>query len=755
MMKRFLASAFVALFFVLAFTAPRGETQERPAQAKFLRVGRPAPGRYIVAFKDTTLASGVDSLVAEFERRFGGGRVSHVYRHTIKGFAARMTEREALAVSEDPRVAHVSEDGLVSLAAAQLPAMTQNSPPWGLDRIDQRFRPLDDRYRYSATGANVNVYILDNGIRTTHREFRGRTYLAASFVDDGTFVNGCGAHGTHVAGVIGGTTYGVAKSARLFDVRVIPHCGNEEISSSVMAGVEWVTANHLKPAVANMSLSAYGGNYMLDEAVRRSVAAGVTYVVAAGNIDADAGGTSPARVVEAITVAATDELDARATFPEINGRSNFGPAVDLFAPGSDIIAAGSGGDEELAEGSGTSMATPHAAGVAALYLQRNPLASPAAVHEAIVNDTTAGAVSDPGPGTPNRFLFTGLNPAPPAPLPVGQRVGRKVVRNADGRLELFSIGSGGCLQHIWQLTPNGNWSNWTPMCDNLNLVSEPIAILNADGRVEVFALAVHRGLAHRWQLSPGGAWSDWHSLDGPLYSNIAVAMNADGRLQVFAIGADGASLWTKYQLTPNSGWSGWISLGGSLASEPVVGINLDTRLEVFARMTNNTVAHVWQVTPNGGFSSWESLGGNVTAVPAVGISADGRQELFARGADGSLLHRYQWTPNGGWGPFESLGGYLTSNPVVASNADGRLDVFVRGSDYAIWHRYQLAPNGGWGAWSSLGGYSTSNPTVGMNADSRLELFTRAGDYSLQHAFQWSPNSGWSGWAPLGGYLTIF
>jgi hypothetical protein len=335
---------------------------------------------------------------------------------------------------------------------------------------------------------------------------------------------------------------------------------------------------------------------------------------------------------------------------------------------------------------------------------------------------------------------------------IGQPVGRKVMRNADGRMEVFIIGSDHALWHKWQVALNSGWSEWESLGGNL--FSEPVVAMNADGRLEVFAVAANRALMHRWQVAPNSGWSEWHSLDGPIYGNPAVGRNEDGRLEVFALGGNG-SLWHKFQWAPNGGWSAWASLDGSLASDPVVGLNADGRLEVFATATDTALWHTWQVAPNSGWSQWHSLGGVSTSNPAVAMNADGRLEVFVRGNDFALHHQYQLAPNSGWSDWSTLGGYLTSNPVVGANLDGRLEVFVRGGDYALHHMYQRAPNSGWSDWSTLGGYLTSSPAFGKHADGRLEVFARGSDYALHHKFQWAPNSGWSEWATLGGYLEIF
>ncbi|MEU6948958.1 S8 family peptidase [Streptomyces sp. NPDC046316] len=321
----------------------------------------------------------------------------HQYRSVLKGFSASMSQARAAALASDPRVAYVEQNATVRMAD------TQPGATWGLDRIDQRDLPLSTTYRYDTTASNVTAYIIDTGIRTSHSEFGGRATVGTDTVGGGQNGQDCQGHGTHVAGTVGGAKYGVAKGAKLVAVRVLD-CNGSGTTAGVIAGVDWVTANAVKPAVANMSLGG-GANTSLDDAVKRSIASGVTYAVAAGNgnflgLPARACNHSPARVPEAITVGATDSADKRASF------SNYGTCVDLFAPGVSITSAWKDGDTATNTISGTSMAAPHTAGAAALYLSANPTATPAQVSTALVNNATDGKVGNPLSGSPNKLLHS-------------------------------------------------------------------------------------------------------------------------------------------------------------------------------------------------------------------------------------------------------------------------------------------------------------------------------------------------------------
>jgi len=349
---------------------------------------------YIVVLDDSVVGErGPGSIARYIAADMAGtyrGQLRYVFQHALNGFSIEMSEADAERLSEDFRVKFVEEDGVVTADA------TQTNPPWGLDRIDQRNRPLSGTYTYNWTGSGVRAYIIDTGIRTDHTQFGGR----ASNVFDAFGGNGqdCNGHGTHVAGTVGGSTYGVAKSALLRGVRVL-NCSGSGSNSGVIAGVDWVTNNHINPAVANMSLGG-GASSALDTAVNNLSNSGVPIAVAAGNSNVDACGTSPARAANAITTGATTSTDARASF------SNFGPCLDIFAPGQGILSAWFSSTTATATLSGTSMASPHVAGVAALYKQFSPSASSTTVRNAIVNNATTNVVTGAGSGSPNRLLYS-------------------------------------------------------------------------------------------------------------------------------------------------------------------------------------------------------------------------------------------------------------------------------------------------------------------------------------------------------------
>src|SRR5215213_2079921 len=357
MRKTFLLSAVIALCLISLLSAgtPSSHTSARAARKndKLHKKGAKAiPGDYIVVLDNVATGEPGEFSQAEQVRDVlvaaYGGRVKKTYKHALNGYAAEMTEAKAEALSLDPRVQFVEEDQVYTADA------TQTGATWGLDRIDQRDRPLNGTYVYNHTGSGVRAYIIDTGIRTSHTQFGGRAAVSADFVGDGRNGQDCNGHGTHVAGTIGGSTYGVAKSVSLRAVRVL-NCQGSGTTSGVISGVNWVASNRVLPAVANMSLGG-GASSALDTAVNNAINAGVTFAVAAGNSNANACNYSPARVAAAITV--------------------------------------------------TSMASPHVAGVAALYLQGHTGSSNATVRNALVNGSTTNVLTGVGTGSPNRLLYS-------------------------------------------------------------------------------------------------------------------------------------------------------------------------------------------------------------------------------------------------------------------------------------------------------------------------------------------------------------
>ncbi|MCA9958197.1 MAG: S8 family peptidase [Anaerolineales bacterium] len=357
------------------------------------------PGQYIVVLKKDTGRAAADSLSRAVELR--GGKVLLTYSTALNGFAATLPEKALDTVRANGNVAYIEADQIVQIDVT-----------WGLDRTDQRNLPLNNVYAPAngGDGTGVHAYIIDTGMRLSHNEFSGRVGNGYDVIDGGT-ADDCNGHGTHVAGTVGGTTYGMASDVTLHPVRVLD-CNGSGSTSGVIAGVDWVTSNHISPAVANMSLGG-GASTSLDNAINSSINSGVTYAVAAGNDNANACNYSPARVNNALTVGSTTSSDARSSF------SNYGSCVDIFAPGSSITSAWYTSNSATNTISGTSMATPHVAGAAALYLEANPSATPAQVFSGLIANATSGVLSSVGSGSPNLLLYVGGDSTPPPPPPGG------------------------------------------------------------------------------------------------------------------------------------------------------------------------------------------------------------------------------------------------------------------------------------------------------------------------------------------------
>ncbi|ALG10517.1 S8 family serine peptidase [Kibdelosporangium phytohabitans] len=388
--RKLWASTLVAVASaVAAMATATGEAAAQQRESAVEQADQHYPGQYIVVLGSGVRAT-AEAQAAALTQRYGG-EVTGTYSVTLNGFAVRdLSEQQARRLAADPSVKSVHQDGTTRATGEQ-----PNPPSWGLDQIDQRTATLDKKYTYPNSGEGVTAYVIDSGINAQHPEFEGRAGYGYDFVDNDTEASDCFWHGSHVSGTIAGKTVGVAKKAKVVAVRSLG-CNGSGPDSATVSAMEWVAKNAVKPAVVNMSLGMDVAG-VGDEQVKAMVAKGIVVAVSAGNDGKDACGVSPARVPEAITVGWFNKDRTRG--------GNHGRCIDLFAPGGNIYSSDHTG--AFRTGSGTSMASPHVAGAAALYLSANTGATPQQVSDALVRSASPDLITNPGTDSPNKLLYVG------------------------------------------------------------------------------------------------------------------------------------------------------------------------------------------------------------------------------------------------------------------------------------------------------------------------------------------------------------
>lgn len=697
-------------------------TSATPALATDTRTGRTSAaiigmgtrsaidGQYIVRLKNSTSVrnSGITSRARKLASKHHA-HVMHVYDTAVRGFSAKMREQDAASLAADPDVEFVEQDQLVRVSSSD-----ERVPYWGLDRIDQRKPKLDNTYTYGNIASNVHAYVLDTGIRTSHRDFNGRASVGFDAIGDGKNGQDCHGHGTHVAGTIGGKSYGVAKGVQLVAVRVLG-CNGFGSESQIIAGINWVSAHAIKPAVANMSVEivcdpSTPGPCSLDQtlhavdiAMGTSISSGVTYVVAAGNQSTDACTQPMARNTRAITVGATDASDARASF------SNYGPCVSLWAPGDGITSAGIANDTDQATLSGTSMAAPHATGAVALLYGRNSTwakAFPDQVHEGLISEATHGVVSNLPAGITNynEFLYT-------LPPPIAGGASIAAARNADGRLSLIGVNNDGKMWLSSQTSPGATGSNsWSDWSYQSNSQVRSVAMeRNSTGKLEEFSLSntEYQTAGRRSQSSINvDQWSSW----GPLtdtqttFSQAtagAVAKDSQGRLVFVGVNSSGEPYY-RTQSAPGSPLYDYPSMFStfspgtkirSLAAETDDG----GRLHVFGIDVEQRIWHIYEdPARSNGWSPWFFIDGQLTAI-AVVKNKDGRLEIYGTNPSGELWRRQQASDSAtgnrnNWNGWSKIGDAASTGVLCSvaaeTNSDGRIEVFSVNKAGQVRHHYQ-------------------------------------------------------------------
>lgn len=667
--------------------------------------GAAIPGQYIVVLKDgeSARAGDVATRARALSDRYRG-RLGAVYERTLSGFAVAMDEAEARLLAADPQVAYVEQDQVVRIAD------TQDIPPSnGLDRIDQRALPLDSTYSYDFGPSPVTVYVIDTGIRITHVDFGGRARYGWDFVNSGPVADDCHSqgHGTHMAGTIGGTSYGVAKNVRLVAVRAFD-CSGTSTSSSVQSAVEWITVTAVKPAVANLSIEMPckdgsgnpapcpgGTGQAAKTAITNSIAAGISYVVAAGNQNINACGSPFSQIATATSVGALNIGDAK------QPASNWGSCVNLWAPGQNIVSAHRLSDTATNTRSGTSMAAAHVTGAIALMLARPGWATktPAQLKSQLLEDATNGVITGLDAGSPNKLLYT-------APPPVAGGSSIAVARHADGRLALFGVNQAGTLFVRSQTQPNSDvWSGWTSSIDP-NWYSV-CADTDSMGRIKLIGLRRNQEVWHRSQaVSNTNSWSTWQRFDGLL--NACATATEEGKLYIFGTNAQG-DLWGRSAPSPGAGpFTAWIPISGVPALRSVAAErNGNGLVELFGLTRTGEIWHCWETAANCAPAGWFQLDGQLSTI-AVTRNGSGQLSVFGVNAAGQLFRRDAASGTNNWFSWSQLDvapavGTLRSL-AAETNADGRIELVAVNTAGQIWRRSQTAADSpGYGPWTQLDG----------------------------------------------------
>jgi len=671
------------------------------------------PGSYIVVFKDNASVkrAGIKERAKALVDRHKG-KLRHVFEHALHGFSATMSEQEAKALAADPDVDYVHQNTLVQTAGTDK-YDTVDAPRWNLDRVDQRdAAPLSGTYSYDNLASNVHAYVIDTGIRISHTEFEGRASYGRDFVDNDFVADDCNGHGTHVAGILGGKTYGVAKGVKLVSVRVFG-CGGSGGQDDAIAGINWVQANAIKPAVANMSIQAYcaGGNVCADidpvsQAIGELVVnGGVTAVTAAGNRNVNACTSQYARSPHAIAVGNVTSTDAKAS------TSNWGGCVNIWAPGTNILSAYHGFDTDSATLSGTSMAAPHVAGAAALVLGRNPSFTTNQVFSALLTMSTPGKVTGltPGAGDNNRLLYTS-----PSPVKGGSHIA--LARAGDGKMHVFGANPNGEAWHRSQTTagePNA-WSAWDKIGGQAWSVAAQA--INPDGNIWLTSTNYQENTQNLntfyYTRQNGAGWTPTSAVLEQKLTAVATATGDGGRGWMFGVGPDG-KVWYKKQLVIGAdNWDIFLPLNlppGIKARSIAAEADDGGRVHVAIIDQLRNVLHAWQeLNPSGPpvWTGFKVVGSTRMDSIALALNDNGRLHMFGTNNGGThvlmqtadnMVDRNNW---GAWQPT----GITTTQVAAETDANGRMMVIGTNQAGLIYYKYQVVPGTWVGAnWQAMDG----------------------------------------------------